>query len=40
MTENNEDVKDAAWIGEHGISVKREEKWGKDDYRWVLEECP
>src|SRR5829696_10477284 len=30
----------AAWIGEHGVSVKREGPWGRDGYRWVLEECP
>jgi len=29
-----------AWIGEHGVSVKREGPWGRDGYRWVLEECP
>ncbi|HVF02189.1 MAG TPA: YfjI family protein [Rubrobacteraceae bacterium] len=29
-----------AWIGEHGVPVKREGLWGKDGYRWVLEECP
>ena len=29
-----------AWIGEHGISIKREGPWGRDGYRWVLEECP
>ena len=29
-----------AWIGEHGIPVKREGAWGRDGYKWVLEECP
>jgi len=29
-----------AWIGEHGISVKREGPWQRDGYRWVLQECP
>lgn len=29
-----------AWLGEHGIPVKREGPWGRDGYRWVLEECP
>ncbi len=28
------------WIGEHGVPVKREGSWGRDGYRWVLEECP
>ena len=29
-----------AWIGEHGVPVKREGPWGRDGYRWVLEACP
>ncbi len=29
-----------AWINEHDIPVKREGPWGRDGYRWVLEECP
>ena len=29
-----------AWIGEHGVAVKREGSWERDGYRWVLEECP
>ena len=29
-----------AWIGEHGVPVKREGPWQRDGYRWVLQECP
>jgi len=30
----------AAWIEEHGVSVKREGPWQRVGYRWVLGECP
>jgi AAA domain len=29
----------AAWIGEHGVPVKREGPW-QQGYRYILEECP
>ena len=29
-----------AWIGEHGVPVKREGTWGADGRKYVLAECP
>ena len=29
-----------AWIGEHGVPVKREGPWQRGGHRWILEECP
>ena len=30
----------AEWIKRHDVPVKREGPWKRDDYRYILEECP